>query len=109
MNDTDDGLECDALPRALALFEEAAKEPRLTSGQIHALLFIASETQIEAKLDRLPTISDIARATGLTHSGGSRLMGSLLKDGSLSTPCSDDRRPTPPNDRLLQELLLVDY
>jgi DNA-binding MarR family transcriptional regulator len=81
MNDPDEMPVSDVLSKALAMFEEAAKEPRLTSAQIHALLFIASDTQITKHLGRLPTISDIARATGLTHSGGSRLLGSLLKDG----------------------------
>lgn len=69
------------LRKALAMFAEASKEPKLTLAQVHALLYVASETRVDSRIDRLPTVSDIARATGFSASGASRLMSSLLKDG----------------------------
>jgi len=81
MTDTEAQPEDAALNRALAMFAEAGREPKLTAAQVHALLFVASDTRIARGLDRLPTVSEIARATSFTHSGASRLMGSLLKEG----------------------------
>jgi len=69
------------LRKALTMFAEASKEPKLTLAQVHALLYVASETRVDSRIDRLPTVSDIARATGFSASGASRLMSSLLKDG----------------------------